>query len=239
RMRVQATLQQTRLLFSLTACLAGIATNAQTGAQPPLLTFNVVAVDAKGAPLRDLRASDLHISDDGKPMQIAFCRPVETTERKSAALGPREFSNRPTGGKLQSTLVLLDLLNANLSERGLGSEEIVQALQKSESGERIYVYLLTKDGALYTIHPLPGGDNVSPEDGAWLTRVQPLLDKALHDVNRLRPWEFQVNPDARVQRTLDLLWELVSDYGTEPGRKSLVWISHGVPIIATAHDSNV
>ncbi|MGA3018570.1 MAG: hypothetical protein ABSF62_15720 [Bryobacteraceae bacterium] len=53
-------------------------------------------------------------------MQTAFCRPLITAERQLTRLGPGEHSNRPTGRNVQSVLVLLDLLNANLGERSLG-----------------------------------------------------------------------------------------------------------------------
>jgi len=204
-----------------------------------MLTFNVVAQDAKGDPVRELYAGDLRLYDDGKLMSVAFCRPIETASQAAAPLGPREYSNRPTGGKSQSTLVLLDLLNANLAERGLGWTEIVRTLKKFESSQHLYVYLLTKEGTLHAIHALPTAESpLEPDDDFWVARIQPLLDQAMRDVNRLRLWEFQVNPDARVQKTLALLQEIASDFAAQPGRKSLVWITHGVPILANTPDGN-
>jgi VWFA-related protein len=179
----------------------------------------------------------LRIYDDGKLMQAVFCRPLETAERPSTLLGPGEYSNRPTGSNWQSILVLLDLLNANFAERGQGWNELGRTFQKLESGEHFYVYLLTKEGTFYPIHALPGAESpASPGDADWAAQVPSLLDQAMHNVNRLRPWEFQVNPDARIGKTIAALRDLASDFAAQPGRKSLVWISHGVPIDATGPD---
>jgi VWFA-related protein len=226
-------------LLLLAATLATAWEYPQEDPPRPVLAFNVVVHDAKGEPLRDLKAGDLRIYDDGKLMHAVSCRPLETAQAATASLAEREYSNRPTGVKLHSTLVLLDLLNANLAERGLGWNEIVHTLGKLESGEQLYVYLLTKEGEVFPIHPMPAAESpLLPDNGAWITQAQGLLEKAMHDVNRLRPWEFQVNADARVQKTLAVLREVGSQLAAQPGRKSLVWISHGVPILARGADGN-
>jgi len=235
-MRLQNALKQPVWTLLLGASLAAAAESPQPEPQRPLLTFNIVALDSKGAPLRELPATDLRIYDDGKLMQAAFCRPLETVERLPAP-GPREYSNRPSGGNSQSTLLLLDLLNANLAERGMGWNEIVRALQKLESSEHFYVYLLTKEATLYPIHALPDPESpISGDDTTWAAQAQTLLDQAMRAVNRLRPWELQVDVDARVHKTLDVVRDMASDFAAQPGRKSLVWISHGVPIAAKGAD---
>src|SRR5271157_5532021 len=192
-------------------------------AQGPTLTFNVVALDGKGGPVGGLQAADLRIYDDGKPMHAAFCRPVETAVRQSAPFGPREYSNRPVGGKAQSTLILFDLLNANLAERGMGWNEIGRSLQKVESSDHIYLYLLTKEATLYPIHAMPdAGSPVVADDSAWAAQVTTLLDQAMQTNSRLRTWEFQVDAAARAEKTLDVVRDLASDLAAQPGRKSLV-----------------
>ena len=239
------------------AAFALLAAGAQTGAEippadkhlirrgpvehgeapGPLLTFDIVVFDAKGGAYRDLRPVDLDIRDDGKPMHADFCRPFETAERLSPALGPNEFTNRLSGGAAQSTLILLDLLNANFDERGTAWSDIVGTLQKVESGQNVYFYLLTKEARLYPVHALPSAANPRPaNDEAWVKDVKVRLDEAMHATNSLRSWEYQADADARVRKTLSLLRDLTGDFGSQPGRKSLVWISHGVPILVKAPD---
>jgi VWFA-related protein len=206
-------------------------------AQGPMLTFDIVAFDAKGAAYRDLRPVDLDIRDEGKAMHAVFCRPLETAERLSPPLGPNEFTNRLSGGAAQSTLILLDLLNANFDERGMAWNDIVNTLQKAESGQNVYFYLLTKEATLYPVHALPSAERPRPaNDEAWVSEAKVRLDEAMHVTNRLRPWEYQADVDARVRKTLAVLRDLAGNFGSQPGRKSLVWISHGVPMFAKAPD---
>ena len=211
----------------------------RTDAEPqsPLLTFNLVVLDAHGEPFPGLRDVDLEIRDDGQPMRAAFCRPLESAEPDSAPLRPNEFTNRSIGSGSQSTLLLLDLLNENLAERGLAWNEIVNTVRQFEPHQRLYVYLLTREGTLYPIHALPDVRNrQAAGDDAWLSRFQEQLDLAIHDVNRIRPWELEPDVDARVQTTISALRNLGSYFALQPGRKSLVWISHGIPVAARGTD---
>ncbi len=233
----QNALRLSGLTLFLGAFFTAIPQSSQAQPPRPLLTFNLVALDAKGRPLRELPASDLRIYDDGKLMQAAFCRPLVTAERKLAPLGPREYSNRPTGGSVQSILILLDLLNANLAERGQGWNDIASTFQKLESGEYLYLYLLTKEATIYPVHALPDIENPAPSsDTDWVAQIPSLLDQAMHKVDRLRPQDLQADVHIRVSKTLEVLRDLASDFAVQPGRKSLVWVSHGVPIAATGLD---
>jgi VWFA-related protein len=209
---------------------------APQGESNPLLLFNLVVFDAKGEPYPGLRAVDIDIRDDGQPMQAVFCRPLESPEPISAPLGPNQYTNRPGSGS-QSTLVLLDLLNADSAERGLGWREVLEILRRVESGQRLYLYLLAQDGMLSPVRGLPDGEHEdAPDDGAWAAQAETLVDRAMQAVDRTRPPELQNDLNARVQATLSALRILASDFAPQPGRKCLLWISHGVPIGARGPD---
>lgn len=205
--------------------------------QSPLLTFNIVALDPKGGSAGELHESDLRIYDDGKLMHPVFCRPLETAG-PSTPLGSGEYSNRPIRGESQTVLVLLDLLNENFAERGLAWNDIAHAFQKVDARDRVFVYLVTAEGVLYPVHPMPAAGNTTPPDADWASKVPALLDRAIHNVYGLKPQEYRVNVDARVRRSLDLLKDVATDLGAQPGRKSLVWVSHGFPISATSTVDN-
>ncbi|MGD0868369.1 MAG: VWA domain-containing protein [Bryobacteraceae bacterium] len=201
--------------------------------QAPQLTFNIVAQDAKGGPAADLRDTDLRIYDDGKLMHPAFCRPLETAG-PAAQPGASEYSNRPIRGNSQTVLVLLDLLNENLAERGMGWYDVAHSFQKLDPTQHVYVYLLTAEGTLYPVHAMPAAGDLRPPDPDWAAKVPALLDRAMRNVTALKPQDLRANVDARVRKSLDLLKDVAADLGAQPGRKSLVWISHGVPISATS-----
>src|ERR1035438_1297111 len=58
----------------------------------------------------------------------------------------------------------------------------------------------------------------------------------MRSLNRLRPWEFQKDGDARANQTVAALRSLASDFATLRGPKSLVWISRGIPAAITGRD---
>jgi hypothetical protein len=49
-------------------------------------------------------------------------------------------------------------------------------------------------------------------------------------------WEFYSDVDALIRKTLSVLRDLAFDFAPQPGRKSLVWVTHGVPIEAVGPD---
>jgi len=120
---------------------------------PPLVNLNVAAVDSQGQPVPDLRSEDFQLLDNGKPRKIVMLRPVH---RKG-----------PT-----STFVLVDLFNADFAARGLSANEIVRTLEKLESADNVYLYLLTSTAKIFAIHavvPPSGPSGAKPEvnDGPW------------------------------------------------------------------------
>lgn len=197
----------------------------------PLVTLNVVATGAQHRPVTSLNASDIRISDAGRPGAVTFVHSWVSRDASLPPPGPHEYSNRPAGSS-QSVLVLLDLLNANLAERGFAWNEIDRAFQTLAAGENLYVYLLTKTGDLYPIRALPG----SGQQQVPASRIQAVLDEGMHAANRLRPWELQINDDARAQKTFAVLKDMASQLARAQGHKSLLWISHGAPSFPTGRD---
>jgi len=171
-----------------------------------------------------------------KPRRITARKP-KATPRALTRLIRSPNTNRPASANSPSTLVLLDLLNENFGERGSGWNDVLNALQNAESGRRVYVYLLTPEGALYPVRALPDAEHPGlPDDDGWVAQLQTLLDEAMHAVNPTRRRELQSDVDARVQATLGAVRDLASDFASQPGRKCLVWISRGVPIGARGAD---
>jgi VWFA-related protein len=209
---------------------------AALAAQNPLITVQVSALDGHGQPVTDLHTADFRVADDGKPQAPAFAR-LLTSSALRAPLAPNQFSNRTDNSIAHSTVILFDLLNADLNERGRGWTEIVQSLQRLESSDHFYLYLLTKDGSLYPVHGLPAAeDQVSSAEAPWTKEVEPLLNHAMSAVNRLETQELRVDVSARVAATFHGLELLTAQMAPLPGRKSLVWVSQGVPVFYVGLD---
>lgn len=198
-----------------------------------MVTLNVAAFDTHGQPVSDLTRDDFQVQDQGKRQQIAFFRRHESRPRREEVLGPHEYSNRAGPLVQDATVILLDLLNANLSDRGTGWEGVDRALEHLEKADNLYLYLLTADARLFPVHGLPGSEVDDAPAGQlwtqlWTKDIRARLDRAIRTVNRLKPIE-ERDPAVRVRQTYEILANLAHQLEAVPGRKSVVWITHGVP----------
>lgn len=199
-----------------------------SSAQPRLVNLNVVALDNHNQPVTDLSAADFEIADGGKRQEVAYFRHNDFRLQKAAQLGPHEFSNRAGNGPPHATLILFDLLNDTMGASGAAESQLLHSLQHLESGDDLYLYFFTKNGRLYPVRPLPG-PGAQPEDGgSWTANAKPILDKAMKATFGLRPPEIDVI--ARVSMSYGVLETLAHQLSSIPGRKNIVWITHGVPI---------
>jgi VWFA-related protein len=214
------------LLRPAAAVLLAAAAGA---ADSHLVSLNAIATDSHGQPVAGLTSADFQVSDGGKPQSIAFFRMTPVKAQPLAAPGQREFSNRDGGIFPHTTLIVLDLLNSQMSDRGFSSAEIARNLQGLETSDSLYFYLLTRDATLYPVHPLPNGPaDIKPEATPWVGKIKPLLDEAFQKVNKLRPGDRTI--DVQVRNTYNALNQVVSTLALMPGRNSLIWVSHGVPL---------
>lgn len=194
--------------FVLAMVLVGTA-----AAQSPVVRLNVAAFDNKGQSVGDLTQADLQVQDGGKEQTLSFFRAAPRT----------------AGAVSHATLVLFDLLNADMTNRGFSTDEIVKGLQGRETSDLLYFYLLAPDLKLQAVHPLPNSvADTRPADTPWTKNIRPLLDEGLKNANRMRT--NGLTEDDRVRKTYDVLAQVISTMAMIPGRKNLVWISRGMPI---------
>ena len=108
---------------------------------------------------------------------------------------------------------------------------MVHDLESLESADYVYLYCLTLDGRLYPVHGLPGPESEPPAAGAapWTRQIKPLLNRAMNTVTQARPID-DLDPNYRVQLTYNGLNAVALELSRVPGRKSLVWLTDGVPI---------
>jgi len=200
---------------------------------PQLVTLNIVARDSHGKPASDLVQDDFQVFDNGKPQRIALFRRNEDKLAAAPHLGPHEFSNRAGVTPPNITVILLDVMNSPIQQQGYAKNQIVHALQRLDSAENLSFYLLSPEG-LSPVHPLPSGEE-DGASGAWTKQVEPLLDSALSKVFRMNP---NFLPEERVNLTYLALHALASRLASVPGRKSIVWITRGLPLTVGARASS-
>ena len=195
-----------------------------------LVTLDVLALDSGGLPVPDLRESDFQIFDNGKRQTVVFVRQNRRKQEQPVVLGAREYSNRAGPAGPPALVILYDLMNENVLADAITRNEIIHALQRIEQSEGLYLYILTNTGSLLPIHPL-----IHPEAGAevddahWTRQIQPLLDGALRRIWGLRPMDDR-DPGIRFQATFEALSNAGAWMSLLPGRKALIWVTHGVPI---------
>jgi VWFA-related protein len=226
------------VLAAVTICALPCLARAGSpqAAQPSgLVTLNVIAVDGKGNPVDDLPGTDFQLYDNGRPQQIDFLRHIDSRLQHATALGPNDFSNRATTHFEHATLILFDLLNAQIESRSPAADYLIHALQPLESSDGLYLYLLTKASrdpilALYPVHGLPDPETPSTptESAPWTRQIKPLLDQDIKAAIKARPLQMDVyDREALTYMALDLL---AARMAWIPGRKNIVWITEGVPI---------
>ena len=205
---------------------AGRKTAEPQGA-PRAVVLDVTALDAQGEPVTDLAAADLQVFDSGKRQEVIFFRPNHPNATPNTFLAPHEFSNRSHAPS--ATVILLDLMNERTRADPVTQNELVDALKGQESGAGLYLYILANNGKLIPVHALPNPEGGAAADEHWTAQIHPLLDPIIHQIFGLRPLE-DWDVGYRFQTTLQALTALSAQIALVPGRKSLVWVTHGVPI---------
>jgi VWFA-related protein len=181
-----------------------------------LVTFEVAVLDGEGQPVRGLTAEDFHVEERGAGFQVALCRASDAAaepEPEPPAVAGEEYSNRGAQAPSGVRVILLDTVNpagAKVVRRQIG-----EAIGRDGSDERLYLYLLTA-GGLEPVRALPraGESKAAPTLGAI-------------DPERLFPKARNSRGEDPVYRSLR--W-LASSLAAFPGRKSIVWITHGTKL---------
>lgn len=194
-------------------------------AQSRLVTVNFSAVDAQGHAITDLTAAEVQVTDQGKPAPLVAFR---NEALRSAVVG-REYSNRPAPAVSRIQVILFDVLNLSLSNRQQAIDQTVRALEKLESSDSLYFYLLNLKGDLSAVRALPEtAPDPKPAATPWTRNIRSLLEQAVGPVAAVQP-AIQRDVMLRVQRTYAAMEILAGRMAALPGRKSVLWMTFGTP----------
>lgn len=178
---------------------------------------SVVVQDSQHQLVDDLRSTDFRVTDGGKQQEI-LSFDVHRSKK-----------SRPT-------LIVLDLLNARMSDRARAVNEIGHTVQDLESTDELYLYVLAPNGGVYAVHPIPDGPTeVDTQTRPWSSQAKTLLDKVIKQVNQLRTADMR-DIDVRTQASLQNVEGLAALLARFPGRKDFIWVTHGVPDISYWND---
>jgi VWFA-related protein len=207
-------------LFVLFIC----ATPAWAQSQA-LVKLNVVATDAKGAPVTDLTAKDIQIREDGGSRPLVFFR-FAGGKRAMAQPALNEFVNRP-GPPV--TVILLDRWNQEEMTMASAWQDVNAALGHLENADRVFIYFLGNHADLVPVQPLPGVETdlrgPPPLPSAALVSK---LGETVKSLAGLRD-KANIDPVERADKTLQAL-HIVSRMAAIAGPKNLIWVTHGFPL---------
>ena len=223
-----------------------------------LVQVSVVIEDKKGNPVTGLKKEDFTVMDDGKPQQIAFfAAPSQAAEPTSPhpatrVLPPNVFTNRfdLKGEEPPSalTVVLFDLLNTSSLDQSYVRKEVIHFLQTLKPQDHVAVYGLTNE--LFVLHEftrdasdlVAAAESLSPQElAAYDATHTPPVDlvtlgadpqwaRLQNSINNANGQIADADNIGRINTTVSAMEAIASHVAGIPGRKSLVWISGGIPI---------
>ncbi|MCE5307416.1 MAG: VWA domain-containing protein [Acidobacteriales bacterium] len=242
--------------FARIGCIAAACT-VLICQEPPVLRVttrlvevNVIVTDKQGRPVEGLTKDDFTVVENGKPQKIErfSVEKMHVISPPAEALPPDVYTNRyelKGGAPSSATVILLDLLNTRVRDKAFARQELLKFLRgQLRPGDRVALYAL--DLQLHLLHDFTTdatqliqrldrfGTNApaSPDthdltapdvpDLRWKALAETTMqaDQILSDMNAV----------ARVQRTAGALEAIARRVSALPGRKSLVWVTGGVPL---------
>jgi VWFA-related protein len=208
--------------------LCAVAIPAQQSAPPAdvvirtttsLVEVRVVAVDSAGHPVTDLRQQDFQIFDNSKPQPIKLFSPSRSEIAPPSAgatpSAPGEAGPTPPG----SAVLLLDWLNTGYPDRLRVQENVLRLLKNFQPRQNLGIYVLSRHTHLLV-------DFTTDRDilAALVERID--LD-AQPAAAESKVW----TTEARVKETVRTVNLIAGRLLHLPGRKSLIWLTAGFPML--------
>lgn len=231
---------------------------ASRSAQPPLfrtttrlVQINVVVHDRHGQPLTDLAKEDFAIVDKGKPQAISFFSMDSASAVTAPPAAPMPldvFTNFPEargGVPTGVTVILLDLANTAWTDQHYAKDALLKFLKQIQPQDRIAIFTLGAHGLTllhdYTTDAASLVDRLNGEKG----ELPQILDASTLDDStqqELRGFGLDSLADgnvleadfymtSRILNTLAAFQVIAQHLAGLPGRKSLVWLSGGIPMM--------
>lgn len=249
------------MLFCLGVCCALTPVFAQEedtvvfSSETTLVEFTIIALDRDGNPVSDLRPEEISIRENGSSRDLAFLRfeGGAAIEPTATELPAGSFSNRPKAAATpvrNVTAILLDAMNTSVLDQGFARSQVLEFLKTVPPETRIAVYFLGQDFTVvhdFTDDPASLQESVArvetqlaiqmgeftPDevDAATATFRGAISDAVVGFVEPGLLANGALN-ERRTLKTLAALEVLGHHLSAIPGRKNLVWITGGIPMLS-------
>jgi VWFA-related protein len=228
-----------------------------------LVVVDVIARDAKGAPVADLKQEDFTVLEDGKEQKVRIFNFRGANDSSAPATQPMSQPNtvdnlpRFRSGRALN-VILLDALNTNRINQAFMRDAMIKYLEKLPENQPIAVYLLgdrlsllqdfTTDPAVLkeVVRSFKGKNSRYLNVSANGSPVDPLLPGIAQSLpaqlaSQIRDFQDQLavnRLDQRVEITLSALKSLARTLSGYPGRKNLLWVSESFPFAVMLNNIN-
>lgn len=196
-------------------CLSCFPAFAQANGHVPAaktsreITLDVVVADKSGQPVRDLQQQDFTLLDNKAPQKINSFHEVQ---RPTASADP------PV-----EVILLVDEVNASFTNAGIERQAVGSFLKQNGAELARPVSLVFFSDATSTIGTTP------TQDGKALIAELNQSDSSLRTIRRAQGVYGAAD---RVQLSLSTLGQLADYEAKRPGRKLVIWISPGWPLLS-------
>lgn len=137
---------------------AGPSAAATIRVNTRLVQFDVVVTDKDGRPVKDLKASDFQVQQDGKSQSVVAFEAhapvapgeaaVKTAQPESSVANPaapNTYTNSPAKAPQSSwTVVLFDVLNTSGADQSYARNQLLQLLRSLPMGQPVALFVLTR-----------------------------------------------------------------------------------------------
>lgn len=181
-------------------------------AMQPRLNLDVIVQDADGRPVNGLQPWDFKLTDNGSPSKILFMHAYDGDQSKPVP--PVEV------------ILAIDEINLPFTQISFVKQELSRFLNQADGRlpQPVSLVLLTDTGL--RIQPSP------TRDGKILLATVEKLQGDIRTINEATGSEGSIE---RFQQSVHQLRAIAANEARRPGRKLLVWIGPGWPMLDSEH----
>jgi VWFA-related protein len=200
-----------------------------------LVILDLVATDAQGNTVTDLKPEEVQIFENGKEqtkVDFNFVHPDQQQGAKQVNLHlpPDIYTNaRQYSGNSSYNIILLDVLNTSFTNMAYAHDEILKFLDKTPPNQPTAIYAL--GNKLWLLHDFTT-DHEALKDVVRKFKGQGSQIITSDDEGHKRKSTFGTAGADRVWTTLDAFKSLGRIMGAYRGRKNLIWISESFVVDA-------
>ncbi len=223
----------------------------------------MVAKDRQGKPVEDLEREEFSVTDNGKLQRIVTfaMEKVENAEKTAPApvaapqpTQPNAFNNR-IGESVRRTgysVILMDWFNTGVPNTQDARQDALKVLRGLEPNGRVTLYSLdfmglkvvnefgaSQSEIVESIGSLSGRSSPCHAMQLMEMKLGPVPPETLCDDPDIPRPQAEFLMRARIRDTLNALNGIADNLSGVPGRKSLIWISAGVPTVVVEAEGGV